>query len=118
MVRTPVTDESGEQISWFDPEAAVKVSETTFWNGNNHISRATRSQWNHEALYITRKGRMVLNHWSQWQGSVESYIEISVDQAAQWLIQVEQTEADELDHNRVPASLRKAIAAQVENAEI
>ncbi len=48
---------------WFDREAATKFQESTHWNGSNHISNATGSQWNHEALYCTRRGVYVLTSW-------------------------------------------------------
>lgn len=82
MSRIALSDGSG----WFDAERAVKFEEGTFWNGNNHISRATGSEWDHQALYYTRSGRWVLNEWSQRQGSLESYREIDVAEAAQWLV--------------------------------
>ena len=72
---------------WFDIESATKYTEDTHWDGNNHISNATGSQWEHEALYCTRKGVYVLNHWSQWQGSSESWTRIDATEAATWLVQ-------------------------------
>lgn len=75
-------DEGG----WFDIEAATKFEEDTFWDGRNHISRATGTQWNHEVLYCTRKGVYVINHYSQWQGSHEHWTKISAQAAAEWLI--------------------------------
>lgn len=74
---------------WFNTGKAEKFEESTFWNGNNHISRATRTQWDHEALYRTKGGRWILHSWSQWQGSRESWSEISNDEAARWLVKNE-----------------------------
>ena len=68
---------------WLDLDRAKKYDEDTRWDGNNHISVATGSQWNHEALYCTRKGVYVINSWSQWQGSGESWTRID---AADWLM--------------------------------
>lgn len=82
MHRIALTDGSG---AWFDSEAAEQFKETTHWNGNNHISNATGSQWEHECLYRTAGGRWVLNHWSQYQGSAETYEEITNADAASWL---------------------------------
>lgn len=70
----------------FAADAADSYSETTRWDGNNHISRATGSQWEHEELYRTLNGSWVLNHWSQWQGSRTTYREISTRQAVEWLL--------------------------------
>jgi hypothetical protein len=61
-------------------------AELTRWNGNNHISVNTGSQWAHETLYLSRKGRYYLVGHSQWQGSLPSAEFISDEQAARWLL--------------------------------
>lgn len=71
---------------WFDEDEAKKWDEATRWDGSNHISVPTGSQWEHEALYLTRKGGWVLNAWSQRQGSAESYVLIEPAEAARWLV--------------------------------
>lgn len=81
MKRIALTDGSGK---WFDAEKAELFKEETYWNGNNHISKATGSQWNHEYMYITKSGVFVLNCWSNYQGSVETYEEVSKNYAAEW----------------------------------
>ena len=71
---------------WFDPKKAQRWEEDTRWNGNNHVSVATGSQWEHEELYRTPRGVWILHSWSQWQGSIPRY-EITDDATArQWLI--------------------------------
>ena len=82
MNRAILTDDSGR---WFDIDKATRFDEDTEWNGNNHISCATRSQWDHERLYRTAGGRWIVYHWSQWQGSTPHYTEISETNAAKWL---------------------------------
>lgn len=72
--------------SWLNLETAEQFDEATHWNGSNHISVATGSQWEHERLYRTKSGRWVLNTWSQWQGSRETWIEIDNEAAAKWLV--------------------------------
>jgi hypothetical protein len=53
-----------------DTDRAKKSwDEDTRWDGHNHISKATGSQWEHEKLYRSRKGRYYVEHTSQWQGS-------------------------------------------------
>jgi hypothetical protein len=79
---------------WFDPDKAAKFEEAAWWNGSNHVSKATGSQWDHEALYLTAKGSWVLNHWSQYQGSVETYESISAEAAVEWLIKNDYTAED------------------------
>jgi len=60
--------------------------EATRWNGNNHISVATGSQWNHQTLYRSRKGRYYIEHESQWQGSTPHAEWVSNHEATRWLI--------------------------------
>lgn len=81
MKRIALTDGSGQ---WFDAEKAEMYKEDTFHDGKNWISKATGSQWEHEAIYVTKSGKFILNHWSDFQGSHESYEVISKEDAAAW----------------------------------
>jgi hypothetical protein len=81
MARIKMTDGR-----WFDLDAAQSWEEGSRWNGNNHISLATGSQWDHQTLYRTAKLRWVLHDSSQWQGSGETYEEVDEATAAQWLV--------------------------------
>lgn len=99
--RTPLTDEPGR---WFNPAAAEHFEESRTWNGNNHVSDATGSQWEHEELFRTVGKAWILHHWSQWQGSGESWVEISEEEAARWLVRCGQ------EH--------PALSAQVEALEV
>ena len=65
--------------------AVATWKEDTRWNGNNHISLNTGSQWDHQQLYRSRKGRYWLECWSQWQGSLPHAEWISEIAAAKWL---------------------------------
>ncbi len=78
---------------WFDPKASESFSEDTRWDGRNHISVATSSQWEHEELYRTPKGTWVLHEWSQWQGSLARYATVTPETARQWLIDNNHTDA-------------------------
>lgn len=79
--RIALTDGSGK---WFSVETAEKFEETGEHDGRNWISNATGSQFDHENLYRTKGGKFILNHWSNWQGSHETYEEIDNEQAAVW----------------------------------
>ena len=81
--RTVLTDGTG---AWFDMGKATVYREDTRWDGSNHISCATGSQWDHELLYKTAGGRWILHRWSQWQGSNDTYVAIDNSSAAVWLI--------------------------------
>ena len=88
---------------WFDRDAATSWEEDYWWNGHNHCSRATGSQWDHERLYRTSRGRWVIKWSSQWQGSRTSYRVIDAAGAAEWLIR---------NGHDVPAELRGDTAEQ------
>jgi hypothetical protein len=83
MTRIALTDESGR---WFNAAKAERYEEDTWWDGSNHISRATGGQWDHEVLWRTAGGRWILQRWSQWQGVSESFEEITAPDAAVWLV--------------------------------
>jgi hypothetical protein len=72
--------------------------ELTRWNGNNHISVNTGSQWNHETLYLSRKDRYYLVRNSQWQGSLPSAEFISDEEAARWLLRNNEVLPEALAH--------------------
>lgn len=76
--------------SILDTDKAVQSwEEAADWNGNNSISRATGSQWSHETLYKSSKGRYWLERSSQYQGSLPSADVISDEEAAAWLLLME-----------------------------
>ena len=79
---TTVKDGSGR---YFDLNTATQYNEGTEFDGNNMISIATGSQWEHEKLYHSASGTWILNHWSQWQGSTERDTVIDDTAAAIWL---------------------------------
>ncbi len=83
MRRQPLTDGTAR---WFDLDRAERFEEGTFWDGRNQVSRATGSQWEHEALYRTAGGRWILHRWSQWEGVRDSWLEVSNQAAAEWLV--------------------------------
>lgn len=74
--------------------------EDTRWDGHNRISVATGSQWNHETLYLSRKGRYYKVHESHWQGSTQHAEWISEHEAVRWMIAN--------DHD-VPADLKHLV---------
>jgi len=83
---------------WFDgSEATVLCEERRRFDGNNMISEATGSQWEHERILRTAKGALVLHTWSQWQGSRPSYRMISAAEAARWCAECGDTMPVELE---------------------
>jgi hypothetical protein len=88
MARRNIVDSEYNLIGWFDDKAknVKRFNENTYFNGNNHISKATKSQWVHETLYLTAKGTWVLNHDATGYSGADTYTKISDDQAARWLV--------------------------------
>ena len=66
--------------------ASQSWDEDTRWDGNNHISVATGTQWNHQTLYRSRKGRYYVEHESQWQGTLPHADWVSTHEAVRWLL--------------------------------
>lgn len=60
--------------------------EDTTWNGNNWISVATGSQWSHQRLYESRKGRYYIEHTSNFQGTTPHVEWVSPQEATRWLL--------------------------------
>lgn len=81
-----------------DTKNAVQTwEESTRWNGNNHISVNTGSQWTHQTLYRSRKGRYYVVTTSQWQGSLPRAEWVSEHEAARWLIANEEELPSDLE---------------------
>jgi hypothetical protein len=71
----------------FDTEQAKrKWDEASFHDGRNRISKATGSQWTHETLYLSKKGRYYIIWESCWQGVLPSAQMVSRSGAAKWLL--------------------------------
>ena len=69
--------------------AARQWAERTDWNGRNHISRASGTEWDHQTLYRSRKGRYYIEHTSQWEGKLPRAEWVSDHEAARWLLLME-----------------------------
>lgn len=75
--------------------ASAQWKEGTQWDGHNRISLATGSQWDHETLYRSRRGRYYVERSSQWQGSTDSAEWVSNEEAARWLLVNEHNPEDD-----------------------
>lgn len=78
--------------------ASQSWDEDTHWDGSNQISRATGSQWCHEKLCRSRKGRYYKECWSQWQGSTPHVEWVSEREAIRWLLLMGHDVPEELAH--------------------
>jgi len=113
MSRVALTD--GSNV-WFETKSAVLFKEDTRWNGQNHISVPTGSQWEHEWLYYTKSGKWVLHEYSQWQGSLERYAQINESEAIDWLV-LNNTIEDEA-FTKLPKAVQDRVLQSVAAAEI
>ena len=86
MKKTIIRNDERQPVGWFDEDKAIRFTEDRRSNGSNLISVATGSQWSHEALFLTRKHRWVLNEWSDWQGSADLYSFVNEQDAFRWLV--------------------------------
>ena len=67
-------------------KALSKWEEGKRFDGRNNVSLATGSQWDHETLYLSSRGRYYIERDSQWAGSKESAEYISETDAVRWLM--------------------------------
>ena len=93
-------------VGHFNRDKATEYPEGTRFDGNNHISLATGTQWEHEALFRTAGGRWVLNWWSQWQGTVPTWQYVEPEWAREWLLR------NEYDDDAVEAALGVVVAEE------
>lgn len=68
-------------------KASKSWDEDTYWDGRNYISKATGSQWEHQTMYRSSKGRHYTVHSSQWQGSRDHAEWVSPQEAVRWLLE-------------------------------
>jgi len=67
-------------------KAVAHWDEDTRWDGNNHISKATATRWDHETLYRSPTGYYYLVHTSQREGTTPYAEWLSTGAAARWLL--------------------------------
>jgi len=67
-------------------KASLHWEEDTYWDGSNHISKATGSQWDHETLYRSRKGRYYTEHTSAYHQGRVNIEWVSPEEAVRWLL--------------------------------
>lgn len=89
-----------------DTEKAIGTwNEYQDWDGRNFISSATGSQWEHEKLYKSRRGRYYIESWSQRQGSRARAEWASKERAAAWLL---------MNKHKIPDDLAEVAESIVE----
>lgn len=81
-------------------KASERWEEQRVSNGSNMISRATGTQWHHETLLKSRKGRFYKLCQSDWQGTQDHCEWIDEREAVRWLM---------VNDHEVPEALRHLI---------
>lgn len=66
--------------------AAKQWEEETDFDGSNHISRVTGSQWHHQTLFRSKKGNYWIESWSNYQNCPSTAEWISAKDAARWML--------------------------------
>lgn len=80
-------------------------SEDTYFDGRDQISVNTGSEWEHQTLYRSRKGRYYIVSSSAWQGTARTAEWVSPQEATRWLL---------LNKEELPADLKEYEEAIVE----
>lgn len=83
MKRIAITNGNGQ---WFDLEKSEVYKEETRWDGHNWISVATDNQFHHERIHKTAMGKWVLNKWSDFQGTKQTYEVIDESEVVVWFL--------------------------------
>lgn len=93
-------------VGHFDRDKATEYPEDTRFDGSNLISLATGTQWEHEAVFRTAGGLWVMNWWSQWQGSQETWQYVEPEWVREWLLR------NEYDDDAIEAALGEPVAEE------
>lgn len=104
MSRIVIFEDGQKTGRWFDDDKAELFNEETYWDGSNWISKATGSQFKHEAIYVTAGGVFIKNSWSQFQGGDNVCEIISESEAAEWFVMNEYPDDD------IPAIFQKSVS--------
>ena len=81
-------------------KATARWNEDTWWDGHNNISKATGSQWEHETLYKSSKGRYYILSQSNVQGTPTTAEWQTGEAAARWLLTNGHDLPDDLEAQR------------------
>lgn len=95
MNRINIPTDDGHVAGWFDLDRATEFQPQRRWDGSNMRDINARGNFEHQELYRTAQGRWVLRHWSQREGSPDTFRFVSDDVAREWLIRNEHDDAVE-----------------------
>ena len=75
-----------ERRGWINLDTSQPFEELVCRSGCSHLSTATGSPYDHEALWRSRFGHWILHAWSQVQEPSETWTKLAPSDAAHWLI--------------------------------
>lgn len=89
--RVPIVTDDGYDTggTLYYGAVAARYEEGTTWDGQNNISTATGSQWNHEEVVRTKRGKYYVVSSSQRQGSQTKARAMDLSEVARWLVRAE-----------------------------
>ena len=76
-------------------KASASWEEGTRWDGNNRVSLTTGSQWFHQRLYRSRRGRYYIESTSNYERQAPSAEWVSNEEATRWLLANEHSPGDD-----------------------
>lgn len=79
--RINIRDETNAVVGWFDIDAARRVGTDMDRNGNG-----SEGNGRGQAIWRTKSGRWVLQHWTNWDYQRGRFEYIDADQAREWLL--------------------------------
>jgi hypothetical protein len=77
--------------------ATQSWDQATYWDGHNHVSKATGSQWIDQRLYRSRKGRYYTVTSPRIDGQRDYAEWLSPQEATRWLLQMEHELPEDLE---------------------
>lgn len=84
MNKVSLSDNSGR---WFDADSAKKWPEAVMLaEDGTPVSRATGNSWEHETLYLTKYGSIVMHFFDEHNASHSQCVEWDPQKAVKWLV--------------------------------
>jgi hypothetical protein len=80
-------------------KATEHWAEATRWDGRNHVSVATGSQWRHETLYRSLRGNYYVETTSQNLSEAPGARFVTPQEAASWLLQMGHELPEDIAHH-------------------
>lgn len=97
MNRIQCFTKDGYYLGWYDAKKAQFWEEDSYFDGHNHISLNTGSQWDNQRLIKTVNQRFLLEEVSRSCGRGGYHRELDAEEAAEWLLKNGHTLSPDLE---------------------